>query len=87
MAAKKTAKKTAAPAAEKAAPAAKKAAVKTAKKAAKTAAKKAAKPVIAQVNLETITQVAYMNYRRRVELGLPGDKESDWLEAERELLK
>ena len=66
--AKKTAKK-----------AAKKAAAKApAKKAAKAAAKPAAKP-----SPDAIAQAAYLIYRRRVDLGLPGDSHSDWLEAER----
>jgi hypothetical protein len=32
-----------------------------------------------------IAREAYLNYRRRIEQGLPGDRESDWLEAERQL--
>ena len=75
--------------------AAKKSAVKpAAKKApAKAAAKKAAaKPVPAKPvakkaapSLDAIAKAAYLNYRRRMELGLPGDDDSDWLEAERSL--
>ncbi len=63
--------------------AAKKAAVK--KVAAKTAAKKApAKKAAAKPSLDVIARAAYLNYRRRVELGLPGDSHGDWLEAERQ---
>lgn len=53
-----------------------------AKKAAKKVAKKspASKPA---PSLEAIAKAAYLNYRRRMELGLPGDNDSDWLEAER----
>jgi hypothetical protein len=32
-----------------------------------------------------IARVAYLNYRRRLEQGLPGDSRSDWLEAEKQL--
>ena len=76
----------AAPAAKKAP--AKKAARKAAKKAAsakevkKPAAKVAASP---SPSPDAIARAAYLNYRRRVELGLPGDSHSDWLEAERSL--
>ena len=84
MAAKKTAKKVvkkAAPKTEK--PAAKKA-VRTAP--AKKAAKKAnaEKPAPRPSN-DAIARAAYLNYRRRVEQGLPGDSRGDWLEAERQL--
>lgn len=65
--------------------AAKKAAVKpvtektaVAKKApAKKAAAKQATP-----SLDAVAKAAYLNYRRRMEQGLPGDHDSDWLEAE-----
>jgi hypothetical protein len=88
MAAKKTAKKSPESASPKeaAAPAPKKVAKKApAKKAAKstTPPPKAAAP---KVTTEAIARAAYLNYRRRVEQGLPGDRESDWLEAERQLL-
>jgi DNA-binding protein HU-beta len=80
MPAKKTTKKTAAKkTAAKAAPA-KKAAVK---KAAKPAAEKA--PKKAPISIEAVAKAAYLNYRRRVEEGLPGCHDSDWLEAERSL--
>jgi hypothetical protein len=66
---------------------AKKAAEK--KVAAKTAAPAAAKKVpakkaAAKPSLDVIARAAYLNYRRRVELGLPGDSHGDWLEAERQ---
>jgi microcystin-dependent protein len=62
---------------------AKKAAKKTAKKVAKKAAvkKTATKKPVAKVSPETIAHAAYLNYRRRMDLGLPGDHDSDWLEA------
>jgi hypothetical protein len=89
MAAKKSAKKvpakTADPAAAK--PVKKAAAKKTAKKA---AAKSATKPVKAEKpekksapSPDSIARAAYLNYRRRVEEGLPGDSHGDWLYAER----
>lgn len=80
----KTAKKSATPADPTAA------APVTAKKAApaKKAAKKAATAKnTAKPTLEELTRAAYLNYRRRVELGLPGDSHGDWLEAERTLGK
>jgi hypothetical protein len=81
----KTTKKEAPAAAKKAA--AKKAAAKkaAAKKAAakKAAVKKAAKGPV--VTVEALARAAYLNYRRRVEQGLPGDSDGDWLEAERQL--
>jgi hypothetical protein len=87
MPAKKTTKKVAAKA-----PVAKKAAKKTvAKKAASPAvtAKKTAPPANSPVRppLDAIARAAYLNYRRRVEQGLPGDSHGDWLEAERQLSK
>ncbi|BCU76826.1 hypothetical protein [Luteolibacter sp. LG18] len=79
---------------------AKTAATKTAKKAAKKAAeapevapkpaKKAAKKVTrAKVGPSTdeIAEAAYLNYRRRVEQGLEGNHEEDWLKAETALAK
>lgn len=90
MAAKKTAKKTVEsapkePTAAKA-PVAKKAAKKaTAKKAAPKAEKPAAAKPSAQPSPDSIARAAYLNYRRRVEQGLPGDSHGDWLEAERQL--
>lgn len=74
MPAKKMTKKTAA----------KKTAVKAAaKKATKPAAEKA--PKKAPISIEAVAKAAYLNYRRRVEEGLPGCHDSDWLEAERSL--
>jgi Protein of unknown function (DUF2934) len=96
MAAKKTAKKTtvsaSADSVKEAAPVAKKAAKKAAK--ASPAAKKAApsdpapapKVVVKPTN-DAIARAAYLIYRKRVEQGLPGNSQSDWLEAERELTK
>ncbi len=80
MAAKKTAKKAAA----------KKSAAKTP---AKTAAAKApkspkapkAEKKSAPPSPDAIAKGAYLNYRRRVEQGLPGDSHGDWIEAERQL--
>lgn len=34
---------------------------------------------------DMVARAAYLNYRRRVDLGLPGDSQTDWLEAERQL--
>ena len=98
MAAKKTAKKaTPAPAPATPAPVAKKAAKKAAKKTAvngdKVSAKKTvpveslaapAKKAAAKPPLDALARAAYLNYRRRVEQGLPGDSHGDWLEAERQ---
>jgi hypothetical protein len=72
---------------------AKKTAVKAApaKKAAekKPATKKAAAKKIpakkTTPSIEAVAKAAYLNYRRRVEQGLPGCHDSDWLEAERSL--
>jgi hypothetical protein len=84
MATKKTAKKTAPAATRESPTAAAPAAKKTAKKAAKVAAKKAAVPKVAdKPSPDVIARAAYLNYRRRVEQGLPGDSHGDWLEAER----
>jgi hypothetical protein len=86
MPAKKTtpevaAKKAATKAAAKKAPA-KKAVKVPAKKAAKPAAKKATTKKLS-ASYETIAHAAYLNYRRRMDLGLPGDHDTDWLEAEK----
>ncbi|MEO5914686.1 MAG: hypothetical protein ABIS50_10665 [Luteolibacter sp.] len=97
MAAKKTAKTTTDPISKEAEttpkPVAKKAAKKAvAKKVAtpatseapaakKVPAKKAASP---KPSLDSVARAAYLNYRRRVEQGLPGDSHGDWLEAERQ---
>jgi hypothetical protein len=86
MAAKKTAKKTTESASPKA-PVARKAAKKAAPATRKSPAAKAAKPAVSKVTTEAIARAAYLNYRRRVENGLPGDSHGDWLEAERQLAK
>lgn len=75
------------PAAKKAA---KKAAVKKADparaavKAPATAKKAPAKKTAAKPSLDAVARAAYLNYRNRVEKGLPGDSHGDWLEAERQ---
>jgi hypothetical protein len=83
------------PAAKKVAKTAAKTVEKTANQpaAAKTAAKKVAvkksadaKPA-PKITSDTLARAAYLNYRRRVEQGLPGDSHGDWLEAERSLGK
>ena len=38
-------------------------------------------------SLDVIARAAYLNYRRRVEQGLPGNSQGDWLEAERQFAK
>jgi hypothetical protein len=52
------------------------------------AAAAAEKPVVrkavAKPSLDEVARAAYLNYRRRVEQGLPGDSHGDWLEAERQ---
>jgi hypothetical protein len=66
---------------------AKKVAVKKlpAKKSAPATAKKTpAKKPTTKPSLDVIARAAYLNYRRRVELGLPGDSHGDWLEAEKQ---
>lgn len=69
------------------------------KKAKKTAAAttqkvvkdKTAKPTpklaVAKLSPDEVARAAYLNYRRRVEQGLPGDSRGDWLEAEKALGK
>lgn len=88
MPAKKTTRKSIEPAAapKKAAPA-KKAAKKTAAKTATKTVKTVSAPPAPKVTPDMIARAAYLNYRRRIEQGLPGDRESDWLEAERQLSK
>jgi len=93
MAAKKTAKTSPESISKDAAPAPKPAAKKAAKVAKKAVAKKAAAPAakkapatkpVAKPSLDAVARAAYLNYRRRVEQGLPGDSRADWLEAERQ---
>lgn len=75
-------------AATKTAPAAKKVPAKKAvatKAAANSATAPAAKKTsTAKPSLDAVARAAYLNYRRRVERGLPGDSHGDWLEAERQ---
>ena len=42
-------------------------------------------PATAAITPDIVARAAYLNYRNRVDLGLPGDMQSDWLEAERQL--
>ncbi|MEX1048612.1 MAG: hypothetical protein WED15_03725 [Akkermansiaceae bacterium] len=83
----KGAKATPKPAAKKAAKTASKVAAKKATPAAPAPAKPApaAKKSAAKPSLDSIARAAYLNYRRRVERGLPGDSHGDWLEAERQI--
>jgi hypothetical protein len=78
MPAKKAAKKAAKEAAVKSP--AKKAARKAA---AKAAAPKAAKPPSTGKAGHSVEVAAYLNYRSRLEKGLPGDQIGDWLAAEK----
>lgn len=55
-----------------------------AKKAAKKSAARAVSPKPGP-STDEIARAAYLNYRRRIEQGLPGNHESDWLEAEWQL--
>ena len=77
------------PAKKAAKTAAKEAAVKPpAKKTAKKAAKKAASPKATKPTAtgnagHSVEVAAYLNYRSRVEKGLPGDHIGDWLAAEK----
>ena len=77
MPAKKTTKKATA----------KKTVVKAAgkKAAVKKVATKKAPAKKAVLSIDALAKAAYLNYRRRVEQGLPGCHDSDWLEAERSL--
>lgn len=89
MAAKKSAKKAVAKKVAATKAPAKKAAVKktTVKK---TAVKVAAAKKAVQKSpppFDAVARAAYLNYRRRIEQGLPGDHDSDWLEAERSFME
>lgn len=44
---------------------------------------KPTKKTPAKLSPDVIARAAYLNYRRRIEQGLPGDSHGDWLEAER----
>ncbi|HEX5791061.1 MAG TPA: hypothetical protein VFY13_07890 [Luteolibacter sp.] len=80
MATKKTTKTTGS------APTKKKAAAKTTKTATKAASKPAAaKAAPSKAGFDDIARAAYLNYRKRVDHGLPGNPESDWLQAEQDL--
>lgn len=57
------------------------------KKAAKKAPAKKAVAKKSALSGEAVAKAAYLNYRRRMELGLPGDHATDWLEAERSVAK
>ncbi len=46
-------------------------------------AKAAVKKAAVKHSPDELARAAYLNYRRRVEQGLPGDSHGDWLEAER----
>ncbi len=64
---------------------AKKVVKKAAKKVVKKAAKKVSRSKVVVVTDEVIGERAYEIYLGRVEKGVPGSAEGDWLEAEREL--
>lgn len=96
MPSKKSAKKKTANATKKAVK--KKATKKAAKKIVKTETKKAVHKKVAKKatakkktpkrsapSKEAIAKAAYLIYRHRIDLGLPGDQASDWKEAERTL--
>lgn len=72
------------PVAKKATKVAKTAKKAPAKKVAGTATPAASKSTVVKASLDAVARAAYLNYRRRVEQGLPGDSHGDWLEAERQ---
>jgi hypothetical protein len=89
MPAKKTAQKIAKPAAKKtskkgAAPESSASETKSpkARKSAKAAAATSKAPA---PSTDEVAHAAYLNYRRRVEQGIPGNHDEDWLKAEAEL--
>jgi len=47
-----------------------------------SANKPSKKAVMPKPSLDAIAKAAYLNYRRRIENGMPGNSQSDWLEAE-----
>lgn len=54
-----------------------------AKKTAPTSSAKPSKKVVTpKPSIDAIAKAAYLNYRRRIENGMPGNSQSDWLEAE-----
>ena len=70
--------------AKAAGPVEKKAAKKAAaKKTTSKTVRKVASKAVAAPTPDALARAAYLNYRRRVEQGLPGDSHGDWLEAER----
>lgn len=48
-------------------------------------ARKAPKKSAAAPSIDAVARAAYLNYRRRVDEGLPGDASDDWLQAERQM--
>ena len=83
MATKKTAKKTTEPAPTAPVAAPTPVAKKAVKAAKKSVARKTTPKIAEKASPDVIARAAYLNYRRRVEQGLPGDSQGDWLEAER----
>lgn len=57
---------------------------KTPRKAAAKKAPSVAAEITPKPSPDTIARAAYLNYRRRTELGLPGDAHDDWHQAERQ---
>jgi hypothetical protein len=54
-----------------------------AKKTAPTSSAKPSKKVVTpKPSIDAIAKAAYLNYRRRIENGMPGNSQSDWLDAE-----
>jgi hypothetical protein len=64
-----------------------KVAAKKAASVTKKVATKVAKKIASRPSIDAIARAAYLNYRRRVEQGLPGDSQDDWLKAEKEALE
>ena len=87
MPAKKAAKKATAKKATAKKTTAKKAAANKPAKTAKKVAAKIARKSMVRPSTEAIARLAYLNYLHRMDQGLPGDSESDWVEAERALLE
>ena len=51
----------------------------------KVAKKSEAKAAAAPPPFDIVAKIAYLNYLERVERGLPGDEQGDWLAAEQSL--